>query len=294
MTNKAKISAVIAIVAVFGASYGVYHLIIKAPQNKGNVDVTSIKTFEQCSEASFPIIRHYPDQCQTPDGRIFINENPPSEAELAKAEQAIKTFMGDPNLELEYITQNRHPANFGIYKPADPNDPSNTDKQTAIRYDFTEEWDRPVYIFQQTEYINNRCEVYQYQVTIKTNQVVEIGMVYPEGLQAEASISGECGNGSLEWPLKTKEEIEQAAFAYLGRDSEHTGFLARSDIQLEYISSKPGAENPSHNEWRWEDKSYKLPKGLIADPFPYPTMRIIMSSGRKLVYYLNTTDLFNN
>lgn len=293
MTNKAKIYAVIAIVAVFGAGYGVYYLLSQKPQSESNADIASITTFEQCAKAGFPIIRHYPDQCQTPDGRVFIDKSKPSEDELANAEKAIRIFMGDSNLELEYITQNRHPANFGIYKPADSNDPSNTDEQKAIRYDFIDEYDRPVYIFQQKEFINDRCEVYQYQVTIKTNQVVEIGLVYPQ--ERSAVMPGKCSDyESLEWPLKSRDEIEQAAFAYLGRDSEHTGFLARSDIQLKYIPSKSGVENPSHNEWRWEDKSYKLPEGLVADPFPYPTMRIIMSSGGKLVYYLNTTDLFPN
>lgn len=282
MTIKAKIYAVIAVVAVFGAGYGVYYLLNQKPQGESNVDIASITTFEQCSEAGFPIIRHYPDQCQTPDGRVFIDKRKPSEKELAKAEQAIRTFMGNPNLELEYITQNRHPSNFAVYKPAS-NPPAD--------YDFAEEYDRPVYIFQQKEFANDRCEVYQYQVTIKTNQVVEIGLVYPEGLPAGASISGQCSKyGSLETPVKTKDEIEQTIFAYLGRDPEHTKFTLRSDIQPEFSMSK----NPVQYEWKWEDKSYKMPAGLIADPFPYPMAKIIMSAGGKLIYYLNTTDLFPN
>ena len=91
----------------------------------------------------------------------------------------------------------------------------------------------------------------------------------------------------------SKDQIEQAAFAYLGRDPEHTKFMMRSDIQPQYLPSKPGAENPAANEWRWEDTSYKLPEGLVGDPWPYPTMRIIMSVGGKLVYYPNTTELFD-
>jgi len=168
------------------------------------------------------------------------------------SEQAIKTFMGDQNLELQYITQDK---------------------------------DRPTYIFQQKEYINDRCEVYEYQVAKKTNQIVEIGIVYPEEIQQgnpteQQERKKQCSNyGSLEIPLKTKVEIEQAAFAYLGRDPEHTKFTLRSDIQPEYISSKPGAVNPAMNEWKWEDTRQN---SLI---------RIVISSGGKLVYYLNTTDL---
>ncbi|NLJ49791.1 MAG: hypothetical protein GX428_09455 [Candidatus Atribacteria bacterium] len=293
MTNKAKIYAVIAIVAVFVAGYGVHHLFGKKPQNKGNIDVASITTFEQCSKAGFPIIKHYPDQCQTPDGRIFANENPPSEDELAKAEQVIRTFMGDwdhpqfqgsenNHINLVYVTQKRHPSNFAIYKPA---------SQPPADYDFAEEYDRPVYIFQQKEFANDRCQVYEYQVAIKTKQVVEVGLVFPEGLEAGAAISGKCSKyGSMDTPSKNKDEIEQIAFTYMSRDPEHTKFLIRSDIQPEYFSSK----SPTQHGWQWEDKSYKLPEGLVSDPFPYPMLKIIMSGNGKLVYYLNTTDLFPN
>lgn len=287
MTNKAKITTVIALVAVFGAGFGVYHLLgNKAPREAVKADLATIKTFEQCSDAGYPIVKHYPDQCKTPDGRIFADQNPPVKSELDKAKQSIRTFMGEPNLELEYTGQNNHPSNFAVLSNVKQNDGGFTANNP-------DEWDRPVYIFQQTSYINDRCEVYQYQVTQKTNQVVEIGIVYP--IERNAATPGNCpGNGSLDWPLMSKDAIEQTAFAYLGRDPEHTKFMLRSDIQLQYIPSKPGTENPAANEWRWEDKNYKLPDGLMGDPWPYPTMRIIMSAGGKPVYYLNTTELFQN
>ena len=293
MTIKAKIYAVIAIVAVFGAGYGVYHLLSNVPQNKGNVDVASITTFEACNKAGFPTIKHYPDQCQTPDGRIFVDGRKPDQSELAKAEQAIRTFMVEPNLELEYMSQNRHPANFSVYKP--------TGKTTANddggTYDFVEGWDRPVYIFQQKNYINDRCEVYEYEVSIETHQVIQVGVRYPEEIQPmmpDERIS-KCGQyGSLETPLKTKAEIEQIAFEYLRRDSENAKILVSPGIQSEYISSKKGSANPATNEWKWEDKSISLPEGLIGDPWQHPLIRIIISSGGKLIYYLNTTDLFKN
>ena len=115
MTNKAKITTVIALVAVFGAGFGVYHLLgNKAPREAVKADIATIKTFEQCSDAGYPIVKHYPDQCKTPDGRIFVNDNPPSQTELAKAEQAIQKFMGEPNLELQYTGQKNHPPNLSL------------------------------------------------------------------------------------------------------------------------------------------------------------------------------------
>ncbi len=302
MTTKNKILAGIGAVAVIAIG-GIWIAIAnKSPQEKAkSVDVASITTFEQCNSAGFPIIKHYPDQCQTPDGRIFVNNNPPSESELAQAEQAIRTFMGDwdhpqlqesknHHIDLKYIGQNRHPNNFAVLSNV-----KETGNGGGFTADNPEEWDRPVYIFQQTNYIDDRCEVYQYQVLIKTKQVVEIGIVYPERPNEKAQGPGPCLNhDSLETPLKTKAEIEQTAFAYLRSDPKNAKILVSSGIQSEYIPSKKGTANPAMNEWKWEDKSISLPEGLTGDPWQHPLIRIVISSGGKLIYYLNTTDLFKN
>lgn len=43
----------------------------------------SIDTFEECALAGYPIMESYPEQCRTPDGRTFTNEEqklvPPSQ-----------------------------------------------------------------------------------------------------------------------------------------------------------------------------------------------------------------------
>ncbi|OGZ91032.1 MAG: hypothetical protein A2599_02760 [Candidatus Staskawiczbacteria bacterium RIFOXYD1_FULL_39_28] len=201
-----------------------------------------------------------------------------------KAMTAIRTFMVKPDLELVY-TGTRHPSNFNVGVVV------NRDEGGYTMEGFSG-WERRVEVYQQTEYINDRCEVYEYEVDVRNNQIVEIHVRYPDGLAGMSS--GKCTSyGSMEVPLKTKDEIEKVAFAYLSRDPEHTKFLIRSDIKPEYLPSKTIAKNPAMNEWRWEDKSYKLPEGLTSDPFPYPMIRIIISSGGKLVYYLNTTELFN-
>jgi len=295
LRNKQVIVGILAVAIVLLLA-GMTYLILQKKEKVA--DVASIKTFEQCNDAGFPIIKHYPDQCQTPDGRIFVNNNPPGEAELALAEQAIRTFMGDwdhpqmqesknHHIDLKYIGQNRHPNNFAVLS----NVKSNAGGLTA---DNPEEWDRPAYIFQQANYIDSLCEVYEYEILIKTKQVVEISIVYPKKPNEKAQGPGPCLNyDSLEVPLKTKTEIEQTAYMYLGRDPEHTKILLRSDIQPGYNSDKVGtAKNPEQNEWVWEDKSISLPEGLTGDPWQHPMIRIVISSGGKLVYYLNTTGLF--
>jgi len=207
-----------------------------------------------------------------------------SASDREKAMASIRTFMAKPDLELVY-TGTRHPSNFNVGVI------TNQDEGGYTMESFSG-WERRVEVYQQKEYINDRCEVYEYEVDVRNNQIVEIHVRYPDGLAGMSS--GKCASyGSMEVPLKTKDEIEKVAFSYLGRDPEHTKFLIRSDIQPEYLPSKTTAKNPAMNEWRWEDKSYKLPEGLTSDPFPYPMIRIIISSGGKLVYYLNTTELFN-
>jgi hypothetical protein len=56
--------------------------------------------------------------------------------------------------------------------------------------------------------------------------------------------------------------------------------------------SKGNVKTPAASEWRWEDKKVDLPEGLDGDPWQHPIIRIIMSAGGKLMFYLNTTDLF--
>jgi len=36
--------------------------------------ILSITSFQECAEAGYPIMESYPEQCATPDGRTFINE----------------------------------------------------------------------------------------------------------------------------------------------------------------------------------------------------------------------------
>jgi len=211
------------------------------------------------------------------------------EAEREKALEAIRTFMGQPELELAYIST-RHPSNFSVGRVTNRDNGGFTIEDVSG-------WERRVEIYQQKEFINDRCEVYEYEVDPRNNQIVEIHVRYPEGIPASPDDKmAQCGSyGSLEIPLKTKDQIEQIAFAYLGRDPEGTGrFLLSSAIQPQYIPSMKGAANPAMNEWMWEDKSYKLPEGLYSDAFAYPVLRIIISSGGKLVYYFNSTSLFES
>ena len=207
------------------------------------------------------------------------------ESEREKAIQTIRTFMGEPDLQLTYIAT-RRPSNFNVGKV------TNQDVGGFTMED-VKGWDRRVEVYQQKDIVDDQCEVYEYEVDIRNNQLVEVHVRYPDGVSVG---SPQCtGQASMYYPLETKDQIEQVAFTYLGRVPESTGsMLASSAIQPQYIPSMKGTTKPSQNEWRWEDKSYKLPEGLYSDAFSYPVLRISISSGGKLIYYFNSTGLFNN
>lgn len=214
----------------------------------------------------------------------------PNQNELVKVEENIRSFMASSSLTFQYISTQKNPSNFTVGK-------TTVIADGAIRIDTPEEWNRSVYIIQQKEYINERCEVYEYEVNTKTDQIVEVHVRYPEEIQNKLSdASGlkasECEKyGSMEIPLKSKAEIEKIAMVFLARNVSN---FEQIKSQFVYSSSKKGAENPAVNEWKWEDKSYKLPEGLSGDLSPYPTIRIIISSGGRLVYYFNSSELFVN
>lgn len=211
-----------------------------------------------------------------------------SESEREKAMESIRTFMGNPDLQLVYM-KTRYPSNFNVGKITNQN-------EGGFTMEGVPGWERKVEIYQQTEFINDLCEVYEYEVNPRNNQIIEIHVRYPEGIPTSPDDrTARCAKfGSFYYPLKTKDQIEQMAFEYLGRAPESTGsMLASSSIQPQYIPSMKGAVNPAQNEWRWEDKNYKLPDGLYSDAFAYPVLRIVMSSGGKLIYYFNSTGLFN-
>jgi hypothetical protein len=200
----------------------------------------------------------------------------PNQDTIAKTEETIKTFMALPNLTFNHVTVQNNPSNFSVGKVTVIGD-------GATRIDTPPEWNRPIYLIQQKEYINDLCAVYEYEVSAKTNQVTE---VHVKALNTPPD-SVKCGiYGSLETPLKSKAEIEKIAMDFLGRNVKN---FEQIKSQFVYISSKQGADNPAANEWKWQDTSYQLPEGMSGD---IPTIRIIISSGGKLILYFNSSELF--
>ena len=212
------------------------------------------------------------------DNQAMFEDLPqaPNEDTIAKAEEAIKTLMALPNLTFNHVTVQNNPSNFSVGKV--------TGMGRTTRIDALPEWNRPVYVIQQREYINDLCEVYEYEVSAETNQIIEVHVKAPN----IASDSAKCKiYGSMETPLKSKTEIEKIAMDFLSKNITN---FEQIKSQFVYIPSKQRTINLAANEWKWKDTGYKLPEGMSND---IPTVRIIISSGGKLIYYFNSSETLN-
>ncbi|MFZ3073881.1 MAG: hypothetical protein WA093_01995 [Minisyncoccales bacterium] len=213
------------------------------------------------------------------------------EQERAKAIQAIRDFMANQNLELEYIAT-RAPSNFnvGVKKVISSNSPIISDSSTM---ETPKEWERKAEIYQQKEYIGNTCEVYEYEIDPRNNQIIQVGVRYPQqGVIANPKKQKDCDNfQSLETPLLTLPELKEIAISYFQKGVKNFDEIKN---KLAYEGSTQNPKSiPAQNTWIWQNKDYKLSDGLTAQkPSEYPTVWAIITSSGHLMMYLNTTGLF--
>jgi hypothetical protein len=208
------------------------------------------------------------------------------ESERQKAMEAIRAFMAKPNLQLQYMST-RHPSNFNVGVVTNQTD-------NGYTMEDIDGWEREVEVYQQKEYIGNTCEVYEYEVDVRNNDIVQVGIRYPqEGVIANPKKQSECQDTrSLETPILLMADIKDIAMGYVQR-----GVKNLDTIKDKFIY-EGSADNPktisAHNAWIYENKDYKLPEGLFAEaPSKIPTIWSRVSSGGYLIMYLNPTGLFN-
>lgn len=76
-----KKTAIITILAILSSAlliYGIFFLLSAYSDYNdpgANIDLSTINSYEDCVLAGFQILEIFPEQCQTPDGRTFINSN---------------------------------------------------------------------------------------------------------------------------------------------------------------------------------------------------------------------------
>lgn len=208
------------------------------------------------------------------------------ESERQKAMEAIRAFMARPNLQLQYIGT-RHPSNFNVGVI------TNQDNGGYTMED-VDGWERKVEVYQQKEYIGSTCEAYEYEIDIRNNDIVQVGIRYPEeGVIKNPKKQEECQDSrSLETPILLMTDIKDIAMGYVQRGVKNFDSI-KDKFVYEGSSANPKTIS-AHNAWIYEDRDYKLPKGLTATvPSEVPTIWSRVSSGGYLIMYLNTTGLFN-
>lgn len=191
--------------------------------------------------------------------------------------EAIRTFMGDNNFQVEY-SRSQSPVNFNVGTVTKLSNAGDRRTETP------KEWERVVNVYTAAKQIEGICEVYEYEVYPKTHDVVEVRVVFPEGYDRS-----NCPNTgkSLFEPYTTEVQIKAVGEAYLNRavGNEHS------------FTVKPlERSNTSRWEWKWENTTYKLPQGVSGDSAvdSRPTIRLHVSSAGKLLQYNNTVPLFEN
>lgn len=206
---------------------------------------------------------------------------PQTENSQQKDMNAIKSFMAEPNLALILMGTGLPQPYFMVGKVTE------LEKGGGIQRDKVPEWERQVNIYEQKELINGQCEVYEYQTDARNNTLtaVHIRNLRPSEIDILKSSDITCGRASAV-PKLTKAEAETIAMPYLKRALPN---FDQIKDQLVY-SQKLGGES---QEWRWEDKNFKLPDSLGGDPYSYPIIRIVIY-GDKSFLYENTSSLFKS
>lgn len=212
---------------------------------------------------------------------IFLNLiNPHEETDkIERAKEAVKKFIDNQDAELVYSNFSLHPSNFLVGISSGQN------KESKVMR-ISSEWLRPVYIFQEKKFINNDCQVYQYEVSAENYEVIEIQTAWPQWFQPEEK--NDCPDVYSQ-PAKSKEELENFAFQFFSDVPKYNRLLSNSD---ESNLSPKFTELKYFYEWLWEDKNISLPEGLTGDPYQHPVIKIMLTKDGRLDYYLNTTELF--
>lgn len=203
-----------------------------------------------------------------------------SESNEQKDIASIRSFMGQSDLELTFINMDLPMPYFRIGKVTKMDNGENMEKVDG--------WVRQVNVYDQNDLINGQCAVYEYHtdsrnytmtaVIIRGLRASEVDVLKKNGVT--------CVTNSGTMPKISKAEAETIAMDYLKR-----GVPNFDQIQNQFTYSLQS--NGESHEWLWEDKSYKLPKGLEGRPYSYPAIRMTVN-GDKTISYWNTISLFRN
>jgi hypothetical protein len=215
-----------------------------------------------------------------------ISTSPPesksNKTDTSQDLSVIRAFMNKPNLDLSYVKTDLPQPYFMVGKV------SPLEKDGGFRIDKVDGWVRQVNIYEQKELVSGQCSVYEYHSDTRNHALTAVRIRNLR--QNEIDNLGEEDKSACEansqMPKITKAEAEILAMDYLKRA------LPDFDQIKNQLTYTPITKSNAH-EWKWEDKSFKLPDGLGGDPYSYPIIRIAIY-GDKSILYENTSSLFEN
>lgn len=212
--------------------------------------------------------------------------NARSEADQQKAKEVIRQFREKPGLELVYVKTYPQPTKFGIGKIVSQGENST---QTEI----PEGYSVPVEIYQEKEPIGGGCEVYEYEVDIETNKVVEMRIVYPAEydqyeLSQEEQVKCDETDEFLYRPLYTEAQLEETAMNFL---KEHVANFEEIKDEFVYRPSEANSQNIAAKRfWRWTGEKPEVPEGWMVDT--PPVINLLLASSGEIIQYGDNTDSF--
>ena len=203
------------------------------------------------------------------------SDQTPSQTAMVQDQVAIASFMGNDGYQVTFMGA-QHPANFtvGVVTPISNGGDTVTHGST--------EWERMVNVYQSKDTIADTCEVYRFEVYPKTHEVVEVGVVYPNG-------ANNCGGtGDLTAPKITDAQVKTTGEGYLERALGADYAAMKSKFSVTPTGKDGGSDRIV---WMYQDTSFKLPAGLTAEP-KYPTLRLYVANSGVLLQYNNSLPLF--
>jgi len=224
----------------------------------------------------------YGAQRSTDAGSLSV-ETGASEQERQADISAIRRFMGDENYSVTFNGASS-PSNFTVGKTTPFPDGG------GGRTDVPPEWKRVVNKYKSVESVGVRKEIYYFEVDPRTHEVVNAQLDNQQNIEVPP-ITGEAPkDDGIFTPRISESEIRAIGDAYLARAIPDYPSI-KSGFTVKPLTKDQGVSSADRYEWLWQDTGYKVPEGL--DAFPrYPTVRIYISSGGKLLQYNNSVPLF--
>lgn len=201
---------------------------------------------------------------------------PPENGNVA----SIRSFMGKPDLEVEFVTTDLPMPYFRVGKVTKIGNGENMDPVDG--------WTRMVNVYDQKDLIDGQCSTYQYHTDERNNSLtaVLIKGLKPAEVDELAKNGVDCAAQPDSGQKLDKNEAETIAMQYLGRAVANFDSI-KPDFEY---STQP--DEGSH-ERLWEDNKFRLPEGVDSRPYGGPTIRISVY-GKNQIQYWNTVALFGD